>query len=101
MKRRIARTREVFEFRFPAGILVRDTIEGKSYRVDAAGKSMGAVLDLPPLFPPQAAGRTGSETLQESKSWTPFVLPSSLCILGLAGILWAVRRWRTAGRLDT
>ncbi len=76
-----------FAFRFPAGITVRDMIQGKEFKVDEAGKLIGPGKDLATGQPlpggsPVRVPRT--ETKEEPTSWTHWILPFSIGALVIA-----------------
>lgn len=83
----------MFDLRIPAYTEVRDYIQDQQYKVDASGARIGPAREIPKLPPPVAGEAAGpqSETKEEPKSWTRWVLPSSLAILVIAGVLWLVR----------
>lgn len=85
----------VFQFRFPSGTEVTDYILGKIYKVDENGGLSGSMRDLI-RFP--SAARTDvaprSETREEPKLLSRWILPVSVAILALAGVLGLVRRWK-------
>lgn len=91
-----AQSPEVFAFRFPAGTLVQDLIEGKEYRVGADGKPTGVIRELPDRSPPPtSAAGVRSPSLAEATPWTAWLLPGSMATLCLAGGFWLKRRWRS------
>jgi hypothetical protein len=77
----------------PKNAVIDDAIQGKSYKVDADGKQVGESQPLAMPGPPSGAvART--ETKAEPRSWSAWILPASLGLLGVAGALWLVRKWR-------
>lgn len=81
------------DFRVPKDALIDDSIQGKRYQVDADGKQVGESQPLGMPGPPLSApART--ETKAEPRSWSTWILPTSLALLGVAGVLWLVRKWR-------
>jgi hypothetical protein len=77
----------------PKDAVIEDAIQGKSYKVDAHGKQVGESQPLAMPGPPSGAvART--ETREEPRSWSAWILPASLALLGAAGVLWLVRKRR-------
>ncbi len=92
----------VFRFRYPHGIYLTDSIRGTSYRVDPDGNRIGPETPLGTV-PPLAAGEElerGSESVEEPKTITRWILPVSIGVLALAGVAAVVRRWRRATTAD-
>jgi hypothetical protein len=93
---------DVFRFRYPEGVILTDSIRGTSYRVDANGNRISPETlmgNVPP--PPEgepALAHPGRETQEEPRPATRWIMPVSLGMLALGGILFVVRRWRTAAR---
>jgi hypothetical protein len=93
---------EVFRFRYPEGIILTDGIRGTSYRVDAEGNPISPETPMGTV-PPPAEGEPalhppGHETREEPRPASRWILPVSLGMLALGGILFVVRRRRTAAR---
>jgi hypothetical protein len=92
---------DMFQIRFPPGIVVRDAIRGSVNRTDqkwqptlVARNEQGHVLQFsrePPLIAP--AGVTGTVTAREPVSWTWWILPASLLLLVLVAGIKAFRQW--------
>ncbi len=95
-----------FQLRFPHGVVVQDSIQGKYYRADAEGREIGPAFDengkvmvfnqerpLPAGYPSDGPF---TSTPHEPGSWTAWILPASLTVLALAGALWWLRRRRSA-----
>jgi hypothetical protein len=89
---------EVFKVRYPPGIEVRDSIQGRAYSVqrdgelkEIPGRTLSKIGPLPLI--------TESQTTEEPRPATRWILPVSLAILGVAGIAWVWRRSRR-GRLS-
>lgn len=95
---------DIFNLRFPPGILVSDLIRGKMLQTDANGEptlpatnQQGKELSLaqaPPFSITQDRGEGPSVTKEEPRSWTRWLFPAALIFFALAGILWCIRRWR-------
>lgn len=89
---------DIFQFRYPHGVMLTDTIRNTRYQVDSEGNpisketAMGRGPPPPPLG--EAAPRPGTESLEEPRSFTRWILPVSLGILGLAAGAAVLRRWR-------
>jgi outer membrane lipoprotein-sorting protein len=86
---------KVFQFSLPAGTTAIDNIAGARYAVDERGNRSGAEEFLEPsrllpLGPPLVK----TETREEPQSILRWLLPISLGILGLAAVLWVVRKRR-------
>jgi len=83
-----------FELAIPPGAKVVDTIQDKEYVVGTDGKAAGTSRPLQ-KFPPMAPGeRPLAETSEESRPLTRWIVPASLIVVGIAGGLWLVGRWR-------
>lgn len=96
--------RDIFEFRYPHGVTLYDGIRNARYRVDESGNPISEMVPLsqepvPPPLTDLLNHQHFSETLQEPRSWTRWILPVSLGILAAAavgyGIRWWRRRWHT------
>ncbi len=90
---------DIFSLRLPAGTDVTDTVLGKRYTVDANGNPVGPMQDLIRMAsapPPGVAPRT--ETREEPRPLTRWILPASVLLLVVAGLIWSVRKWKQATR---
>jgi hypothetical protein len=87
----------ILRFRYPSGIYLTDSIRGTYYRIDSEGNRTSPETPLAGLPPPSvdapAPSVPGTETQEEPRSATRWVLPVSLGILALGGTL-ALVRWR-------
>lgn len=90
--------REIFNFKYPNGVSLRDNIRGCEYRVDADGNPISQEVPYVHEPPNQASAAnapiTGTETQEEPKSATRWILPISLGILIVAGVAAYRRRLR-------
>jgi hypothetical protein len=77
----------------PKDAMIDDAIQGKRYNVGADGKQVGESQPLAMPGPPLGAVLR-TETREEPRSWSAWILPASLGLLGVAGALWLVRKWR-------
>jgi outer membrane lipoprotein-sorting protein len=90
---------DIFNFKYPHGVSLRDNIRGSEYRVDADGNPISQQIPYvhePP--PPGSAGDVpipGTETQEEPQSATRWILPISLGILIVGGVAAFRRRRRT------
>jgi hypothetical protein len=94
---------DVFHFRYPAGIYITDTIRGTRYRVDAAGNRTSSETPLGRVPPPPVGDTAeriepGTETREEPRPASHWILPGSLGILRCAGIVALVRIWQRRGQ---
>jgi hypothetical protein len=93
---------DVFRFRYPEGLILTDSIRGTRYRVDAEGNRISPETPMGAVPPPPegepAVHPPGRETQEEPRPVTRWIMPVSLGMLALGGILFVVRRWRTAAR---
>ena len=85
---------DIFELPIPPGAHVLDYIEDKEYKLDAQGKQVGPTRVPAKGPPPQATQKRATATTDEPKPLSRWIAPASLAILGVAGVLWFVRRWR-------
>ncbi len=91
----------IFDFQYPSGIYLVDSIRGTTYNADSAGNAISketALTKQPPPPPANAAAPPGPgrETLDEPRSVARWILPASLGVLLLAGVAALVRRRRLA-----
>lgn len=89
-------SQDAFNLRFPEGTEVDDLIQGRRYRTGSDGNQKGEAQPVPLPPPPRelAEYHAGTETSEEPSSWTVWLTPASLGVLGIASGTWAVRRWR-------
>ena len=89
---------DVFDFpTIPAGARVVDDIKAESYIADAHGNPKSGTVETLVRLPPIPAGSAQpTESVDEPKSLTRWILPGSLAVLALAGGLWLFRKWRPA-----
>lgn len=88
----------VFNFRYPHGVYLSDGIKGVSYRVDIEGNPISAATPhargpLPPRSDAESS-TLRTETEEEPRSLTRWILPFALVILASAGVVAVIRRWR-------
>lgn len=89
---------DIFNFRYPHGVYLSDGIKGVSYRTDPEGNPISAVTPhsrgpLPPRSEAEPA-TLGTETQEEPRSLTRWILPLALVILASAGVVAVIRRRR-------
>jgi hypothetical protein len=93
---------DVFRFRYPKGVYLTDSIRGTVYRVDAVGNRTSPETPMGKIPPPPeeepALQPPGQETQEEPRPATRWILPVSLGILTMGGILFVLRRWRSAAQ---
>jgi hypothetical protein len=82
----------------PAGTILQDYVEGKQYPIDEDWRPAGPAKPLTRMVVANPsdkddAGYTSPST-EEPASWTRWLLPGSLAILGLAGGFSLYRRYR-------
>jgi hypothetical protein len=92
---------EVLKFRFPNGMYISDTVRGEFYHVDAEGNKVSKSSPIDRAAPPPRANEVirplfGTETEEEPKSWTRFLIPVSLAVLALAAVVALLRRRKRA-----
>jgi len=86
---------DVFALQFPSGCEVHDLIRGKKFVVDAGGRPIGEERSL--TTPPPPKGELGrTETREQPRSWTRWILPLSVFCLAASLVVWGIRRWRLA-----
>jgi hypothetical protein len=89
---------DVFHFNFPNGVYLSDGIRGTNYRVGSKGNRISPEIPFGKIPPPPVGAVAqvvpGSETQEEPKPITRWILPLSVGILVLAAIAALVRRWR-------
>jgi len=100
---------DIFDIRFPPGILVRDSFKKALFKTDAKRELTLAPTDskgmpvhvgnTPVLTSPEAKPRYA--TAEESRPWSWWLLPASVVLLVVGGSLWLVQKWRNARRGDT
>jgi hypothetical protein len=88
---------DIFDFRYPAGVYLSDGIKGVSYRTDSEGNPISAITPHARGSPPPRSepGAIATETQEEPRSFTSWILPLALVILASAATLALVRRWRS------
>jgi len=84
----------IMELRFPKGVTAHDLIQKKSYVVDESGNPAGPLSDLKTVPPPPKGMKFLTETREEPKSWTRWILPASLLCLVLSLSTYVIRQWR-------
>ncbi len=92
---------DIFRFRYPDGVLLTDSVRGAEYRVNSEGKRISPEVPLAGGVPPPSSGMAassdaGTETQEEPRSLTRWILPVSLGILVLAGVTAFLRHKRRA-----
>jgi hypothetical protein len=89
---------DVFEFRYPEGVILSDTIAGSTYRVDAQGNPISPAIPFAGVPPPPAADgvapAAGKETQDEPLPATRWILPVSVCLIIAGAMIAVVRRWK-------
>lgn len=92
---------DIFQVRYPPGIFLSDGIRGEVYQVDADGNAISESRPMGKVPPPPlgVAQGSGTETKNEATSWTRWILPVSLGLLAIAGMIAAIRRWPILARL--
>ncbi len=88
---------DIFTLKFPRGTALYDEIHNTSYDTDENGRPLGKVMTIPdsaliPLSPTDDSPQPLTETKEEPRSWTRFILPISAGILVFAAIAWLSRR---------
>jgi hypothetical protein len=88
---------DIFTLKFPRGTALYDEIHNTSYSTDENGRPLGKVMTIPdsalmPLNPTDDSPQPRTETKEEPRSWTRFILPASAGVLVLAAVAWLVRR---------
>jgi hypothetical protein len=83
----------LFDFRFPANTPVTDTVLGKHYLTDANGNPGTEERPIPAIFAPPVQPGVGTVSTEDPTSWSKWMLPASLGVLGGAAGLWMRRRW--------
>ncbi len=88
---------DVFNFRYPHNIVLSDGIKGGSYRVDAAGNPLSALTPHSRSTPPPRGesvptANSRTETQEEPRSLTIWIILLALVILASAWILAVIRR---------
>jgi hypothetical protein len=86
---------DIFRLRYPNGIFLTDSIRGTSYRVDPEGNPLSGEVPLgrnpPPSTVESAKPEHNSETTEEPRPWSRWIIPISICLI-LVGLALAVRR---------
>jgi hypothetical protein len=100
---------DIFDLRFPPGILVSDSFKNALFKTDAKGEptlaptnSKGmpvSVGNAPPLASPETTPRHA--TVEESRPWSWWLLPASVALLVVGGSLWLFQKWRKGRRAET
>lgn len=88
---------ESFRVRFSPGTELQDLIAGKRYKVDENGTPIGSPSDLPQVAPLSAGVTPRTETREEPRPWTRWILWPSVGMVLAGGGLWLVR-WRRQTR---
>jgi hypothetical protein len=82
--------RDIFNFKYPHGVSLRDNIRGSEYRVDADGNPISQQIPYVHEPPPPASAADapipGTETQEEPQSATRWILPISVGILIVGGV---------------
>lgn len=91
-----------FRLRFPHGVRMTDGIRGVSYEVDSDGNQISRETRMGWIPPPPLAEPDTSNPMTESQEdpagIIAWILPISLVILALAGVLAVARRLRSSAR---
>ena len=88
---------DVFKLRYPAGVQIMDTIEGKMYIANQEGRPIGTVKNMQVVRTPPLPVDGGSQTATEfePKSLTRWILPASFGLVIVGGAIWFIqRKWR-------
>jgi hypothetical protein len=97
-----------FKLPIPYGMSMADTIQEKVYKVDSEGKNIGPATnekgdkleyakDAPLSAAPSSQGHS-SQTTEESRPWTFWLLPTGLLAFVVAGCVWLIQRRKAYGR---
>jgi hypothetical protein len=87
--------RDAFEFHFPAGITIVDSIQNKVFQVETDGRLVHRKdQQVVPLSQAKKASGHRTATRQEPKSSTWWLLPTSLLLLAMAAGGWLNRKRR-------
>jgi hypothetical protein len=86
---------DTFHIPLPDGTVVEDLIQGKKYTVDGKGNPVGPMKDLAEMKTPSRHVTPRSQTLEEPKSITEWILPVSAVVLVVGLGLGAYRRWKS------
>jgi len=88
----------IFALKFPRGAPLFNQTRNQTYKTDEDGKPLGDTMTLPEsaLLPTSPVDKGPipalTETKEEPRSWTRFILPASAGVLVLAAIAWVIRR---------
>lgn len=83
---------DAFDWFFPDGVTLNDLIEGKQFKADRAGNPIGASKTIPQITAVPVSSKQVTETREEPKPITRWLVPASAGILVLAGTLWLFRK---------
>lgn len=90
----------------PSGTMLKDWIEGKSYPIDDSWQPMGRSKKLERLAGPMASTpptssepEYRSQSTDEPKSWTRWLLPGALCMFACASVVWLYRRYSAKSQI--
>jgi outer membrane lipoprotein-sorting protein len=90
--------KDIFQFRYPDGVIMTDSINGTQYRVDAEGRATSTPNllghDTPPPAKNNVETEPGTETKTEPLSVSRYILPLSVCVLFISLFLVYIRRRR-------
>lgn len=93
--------RDIFRFRYPQGVFMADKIRGCEYRIDAEGNPISKEVPFgrgdPPPIKEGDAQSAGTETQEEPRPASRWILPISLGILIVGGVAAFLRRRRRQG----
>jgi hypothetical protein len=96
-------SQEVFRLpAIPAGTVCKDWVQGTKYPVDGSWRPIGPSEPLLRYAAPTQGddgGEYRSQSTEEPKPLSRWIIPASLVVLTAAGVLWLYRRWRSAKRL--
>lgn len=93
-------SQDVFQLpAFPAGTVCQDSVQGTKYPVDGSWRPIGPSEPLVKYSAPPKADDDGeyrSQSTEEPKPFSRWIIPASSAVLAAAGALWLYRRWRSA-----
>jgi len=85
---------DTFQLRFPRGVQLVNQIQGKEYKSDENGDSIGSSRPLASIPPLVSSGNDQEVTEDEQKPLATWILLASVGILVIAGCLWLYRKRR-------
>lgn len=86
---------DIFDFRFPRGVWLTDSIRGEAYSVDAAGQQISQSITLDKHPPPPLAEKSGATaaTSQEPvQRLSTLLIPAAFVALAFLGTIICLRR---------